>query len=402
MQNVVQGLNQGFGTIMNRTRTFKLIILFLPAFALIFLLVYHKGFFISDTSSSTNSNGFFGRKALYNSLSSSGVEVHQYTRRYSIENLKEVTVLVAANMSIYPDNEEIMALKKWVKSGGVLILDVNCGSIASEFGYGIDCAKMGSTISTVPLDCMSDNFPGVTNIGPFLVKQFANTPDKTTSILACQDNPVITLTIYGEGRIYLLPIFETMSNRNVLNVDNRRFSYLAFRYFARHGTIHFDEYHNGYGYRSGETVERFTLMKALFSTQYGVAVLMTVFAGFFLLFNRDGVRVAINRRATLGASPLAFTEAAAGLYERAGAFSDCLSIMIEALRIDLVSKHNMTAESSIIQIAQKYGNGTSIRECLMRISDTNNMIVAQRTISGQEAIEVSSIIDRVRKVELVN
>lgn len=348
----------------------------------------------ANPAASTHSAEPRGAKALYLMLEKSGVDVRRLERDFTAIP-KDARVLVSIQPTYQPVSGELRGLKKWIRSGGILVISSNCTNpFLPPLGFSSACSTfspdrvIGVTTSAGPM-------AGVRRVGPFYGVGAMEAPPETIPFIYRKNSFQLSVSRLGGGRIVFIATDEIFRNENISKYDNARLAGNLLGLLGKDEAVYFDEFHHGYaepGFKAG-----FTMTEAIFGTPYGLFALQLLVAALLLFYNRDGLKTVEPKSETPPPSPVEFADAGARLKRRAGAHGHATVSMIEILRRETARRAGLPPETDFQTAVSRLPAGGDVGDTLLALARVKRKIESGHDISPAYSIKLAKAVEYCRK-----
>lgn len=303
-----------------------------------------------------------GSKGLYLWLQEIGLQVRRLER--PLTGLPdEATVLLLLGPRLPPDEQELKALEKWVREGGVLVLadDTVGGPVpgvwagASSLKFGLRPRLGGSAASLRPAFA-SFYAEGVETIQPLGRVRFQRQDaEGWAPLFADRTGDVVAIKRLGEGTLIAISDPSIFSNARLEIAGHARLVLNIMQGHAEGGVVLVDEYHHGYGQRDG-------LLRYLKGSvvPWILAQAALAFLAFLLARGtRFGAPVPVQEDAR--ASSLEYVGALGDLYRRAGARRLAVEALARSFRRKLAEALGARLGEEVGQLGERAARRFGVR-----------------------------------------
>jgi len=380
-----------------------LAVLAIATMAVLILLMMHGWFregrqeAVIRTSHSTNVEGTMVAYVLFQRL---GMPLQRSERPLLKETLDKYDVVMVIDPIMPLEEGEVLALRDWIRRGGILICTASTGQLQELHEIGVEGGREASASSHGPAGD-SDNAP----TGP-LARDVISASFRTRTTLASDSEggsspsgavkDLFTDTVgmriaarkFGAGQIIVLSDSSFLANGRIGKADNAVLAVNLLAYAAPSGKgAAFDEYHYGMIHR--ETA-RGVMASMLFGTSPGWAVLsLTAAALLFLIYKGRRFGTRLNPGRVRRRSKLEYVHSVGATYRGARAHRLTLKLIYQWFRRRMAWVAGLPESASLGEIsarlAQRTGRSRNRYEGVFRRCER---ALAMPRISGRRAAEL--------------
>ncbi|MCX8007962.1 MAG: DUF4350 domain-containing protein [Coriobacteriia bacterium] len=272
-----------------------------------------------------------GLRVLYRYLDESGVDVRPLRRIDELPASGALVVAGDAPLQVDLAPEHVRRLAGWVRAGGTLVLAGDAGLKVLD-ALDLPAAVARGVAGEVRPLVQTPLTEGVRSVAAETGRVLPGDP-RWVRVLGDDAGALVLVARVDDGEVVWLADAGLLTNEHIAQADN---ALLALRVFGRRQPVWFDEYHQGFA-RGGSAFEHLAPggQAAVVLAGLGIA-LMLIGVG-----RRTGPPVAPVRQPE--ARGLAYIEALAALYRRAGARREALTTLHDGLVRALARRYGSPA-----------------------------------------------------------